>query len=167
MSNALIGYSGNFTTSYPGLIKNPNVAQAIGHEHKKDWGKKVGKLLRDEGRGMFAITPEEKRRISGRTGMILLQTGKGIHAQTDIERSEVSKLGVISKGFVPLSTEVTTFVRSLDLNNPEYLTMKKQVDATKIAKDVNEKFYEGRNVIKADTISSFILRMKKRGSSTN
>src|SRR3989344_6627690 len=166
--NALGGYSGDFSASYSGLIDSETL-KIIGKEHRKDSSSKLGELTREEGRGIFGMTKEEKREVAIRAGMDSYQTRKGIHTGENFERKPVSfevkqaigKKSVVDRGFIPFSEEEETFMKSLDLNTEQYRTRGVKINAKKITRELNEKFHNAR---KSGAVGLFLRKIKKRNA---
>ncbi len=169
--NALKGYSGSSVASYPGLIKDLEILEAIRKKHRREGGKKTGELTRDEGRGIFGITKERRREISTKAGTDAFQAKIGIHAPgykapplSFETRVVIGKKSALTRGYTTLPEEAEIFIRSLDLSNPEYQysTRKGQINIKKITEEVNKRFYPENNGTNVHAVSSFLRRMKKR-----
>lgn len=82
------GYEG--LISYPGLIE-PEIWERISKEHKTAGSQKVGTRMREEGRGFFAMTEEQRIEVGKRSGQALLEKGLGIHKQTFEDKQELGR----------------------------------------------------------------------------
>ncbi len=98
VSNAIRGSNGMLEIEpYEGLITDTNRLKEIAKEHRSYSCSINGAKMRDEGRGLFSITKEERIAIGRESGRANYKKKIGIHAMTIEQRRELGrKSGILT-----------------------------------------------------------------------
>ena len=156
---ALAGHRCGFRVkSYDGFLSLEEIAR-LGREHMS----MAGLELYKEGRGVHGRTKEEMSADSRKGGKIsgrkAYEERKGVHAMTEEERREVGRMSAIARGLIPWSEEEKREAYKLS-TLPDYRHGSNTKNG-KIARELNMKYHDGRNVRNTNSISIIIRRYKK------
>jgi len=120
----------------------------------------TGKRTHERGKGVHGLTSADH----SAHGKKSKEMGVGVHALTIGERREASRQALEARGETPWTEEEDLFCISL-IENQDYRFMhgaRKCLDTERIAKELNAKFHEGKNVRTKRSIDSFrYQRLKK------
>lgn len=151
---------------YEGLL-TPRERRRIGRQHIRRTARANGKHVQELGVGIFAATPEERRRyasIGGKVGGARVkELGVGYCGLTPEERREASRKGTIALGLAHWERDELAVAYLLS-QNPEYQDPRSGcgVRHRKVAAQLNTLFHEERVVRSGNAVSAMWRRHQTR-----
>ena len=105
VQRALAGHKKGFEREpYEGLIPKEERDELEEEQRQKGRKKgqiKCGEIARDEGKGIFSLSFEERRELMRENGYKTLRERKGVHGLNHEERLSVSRQGTLARGDIP------------------------------------------------------------------
>lgn len=128
----------------------------IGKKHNIDNSKKIGIEYHKHGKGIFSINKEERIKIGKKSAKKLLELKTGIHAQTPEQRRLLGQKTIIAQGGIIYSQEEFEYIKLLA--SDKLYQKGKLIKAAAIAKKVNEKFHQSKEIRNGNKIKKIISR---------
>ncbi len=157
---ALGGYTGSFLMSdiepFKGMIPVEEFKE-IGKAHNIENSRAIGIQYRDEGRGIFKLTKEERSAIGKKSAQKQMDLKIGIHAQTLEQKRVLGQKAIEAQGGTIYSDEEISFIQKL-ANDPLYKNHRSEVKVSALAEKVNEIFHKNKLVRNGNKITKVILR---------
>jgi len=115
-------------------------------------------------KGLASLTSEERAESARRAGNMSKERGTGVHGMTYEERLLAARKSVQSRGQVPYTPEEENKILVLS-DQPRFIHDSGKhtgsVNCILLAKEINEKFHHGENVRNRIAVSKKLRRLKK------
>ncbi len=172
---ALKGYDGRYDgikhalkigiDSYPGLLEDNEEARELGRLHRQDNARAHNQRLKQEGKGFFGQTLEEKSEAGKKGGQISFENKLGIHARTPEQMHKRGRDLAESQGKTIYGEEEIQYITELS-QHPHY-KRGSRLNMSAIVEEVNRKFHRNQPVRTAKSIDHLLRHSEIRERTPN